>query len=99
MIGPAVVLAAILALFHVSAYVFVRGRAGARVPLLLLATFLGAWAGDAIAVRIDIDPVRIGDFHVLAASVIAWLAIGIVVLLAILVPARRSAASEPVAPA
>lgn len=99
MIGPAIVLAAVLALFHVSAYVFVRGRAGARVPLLLLAAFLGAWAGDAIATRLDIDPVRIGDFHLVAASVLAWLAIGVVVLLAVMAPARAAASpSEPVMP-
>jgi hypothetical protein len=105
MIGPAIALAAILALFHVSAYVFVRGKAGARVPLLLLAAFLGAWAGDAIATRLDLDPVRIGDFHLLAASVVAWAAIGIVVLLTVMAPARSAppsatpSASEPVAPA
>lgn len=99
MIGPAVVLAAILALFHVSAYVFVRGRAGARVPVLLLAAFLGAWAGDALADRLDVDPVRIGDFHLLAASAVAWVAIGVVALLAILASTRPSPGSEPVAPA
>ena len=86
MIGPAVVLAAILALFHVSAYVFVRGRAGARVPLRLVAAFLGAWAGDAIAGRLDADPVRIGDFHLLAASLFAWIGIAVVAILAVMVP-------------
>jgi hypothetical protein len=98
-IGPAIALAAILALFHVSAYVFVRGKAGARVPLLLLAAFLGAWAGDAIAGRLDVDPIRIGDFHVLAASVVAWLAILLVAVLTVLAPARTAPPSEPLAPA
>lgn len=88
MIGPAVVLAAIVALFHVSAYVFVRGRAGARVPMLLIAAFLGAWAGDALAGRLGADPVRIGDFHLLAASLFAWLGIAVVAILAVLVPVR-----------
>ncbi|HEX8025883.1 MAG TPA: hypothetical protein VF484_06750 [Candidatus Limnocylindrales bacterium] len=90
MIGPAVVLAAIIAVFHVSAYVFVRGRAGARVPVLLVAAFLGAWAGDALAGRLDADPIRIGDFHVLAASVFAWIGIAVVAILAVLVPERRA---------
>ena len=90
MIGPGVVLAAILALFHVSAYVFIRGLVGARLPLLLLAAFFGAWAGDALAGRLGIDPIRIGDFHVLAASVMAWLAIGFVALIAVLAPERRA---------
>jgi hypothetical protein len=97
-IGPAIVLAAILALFHVSAYVFVRGRAGARVPVLLVAAFLGAWAGDALAGRLDVDPIRIGDFHVLAASIVAWLAIGFTVIVAVMAPGGRAAASEPVTP-
>lgn len=88
MIGPAPILAVIVGLFHVSAYVFIRGRAGARLPLLIVAAVLGAWAGDAVAARIAIDPFRIGDFHLLLASVVAWLAIGLVAILAILVPER-----------
>jgi uncharacterized membrane protein YdjX (TVP38/TMEM64 family) len=96
-IGPALVLAAIVGLFHVSAYVFIRGTAGSRLPLLLLAAFLGAWAGDAIGARLDADPLRIGDFHVIAASIVAWIGIGLVALLAVLVPDR--VASTPVRPA
>jgi hypothetical protein len=89
-IGPAVVLAAILALFHVSAYVFIRGSAGTRLPWLLVGAFLGAWAGDALGGRLDVDPVRIGDFHVVSASILAWVAIGLVAVLAILGPDRRA---------
>jgi uncharacterized membrane protein YdjX (TVP38/TMEM64 family) len=87
-IGPAPILAVIVGLFHVSAYVFIRGRAGARLPLLIVAAVLGAWAGDAVGGRISIDPLRIGDFHLLLASVVAWLAIGLVAILSILVPER-----------
>ena len=88
MIGPAPVLAAILALFHVSAYVFIRGRAGARLPLLLVAAWLGAWAGDTVGGRIAADPLRIGEFNLIFASLVAWLAIGMVAILAVLVPER-----------
>lgn len=88
MIGPAPILAAIVALFHVSAYVFIRGHAGARLPLLLLAAWLGSWAGDTVGTRLAIDPVRIGEFNVVFASVVAWLAIGLVAILAVLVPER-----------
>jgi hypothetical protein len=90
-IGPAPILALIVGLFHVSAYVFIRGRAGARLPLLLVAAVLGAWAGDTVGARMSIDPLRIGDFHLVSASVVAWLAIGLVAILAILVPERRRA--------
>ena len=89
MIGPALVLAVIVGLFHVSAYVFIRGRVGARLPLLVVAAVLGAWAGDTVGARMAIDPLRIGEFHVLTASFVAWLGIGLVAILAVLVPERR----------
>jgi hypothetical protein len=90
MIGPAPILAAIVGLFHVSAYVFIRGRAGARLPLLVVAAVLGAWAGDTVGARMAIDPIRIGEFHLVSASIVAWLAIGLVAILSTLVPERRS---------
>ena len=89
MIGPALVLSVIVGLFHVSAYVFIRGRAGARVPLLIVAAILGAWAGDTVGGRMAIDPLRIGEFHLLSASIVAWLGIGLVAVLAVLVPEGR----------
>lgn len=88
MISPALVLSVIVGLFHVSAYVFIRGRAGARLPLLVVAAILGAWAGDTVAARLGIDPVRVGEFNLLASSFVAWLAIGLVAILAVLVPER-----------
>jgi uncharacterized membrane protein YdjX (TVP38/TMEM64 family) len=94
-IGPAPILAVIVGLFHVSAYVFIRGRAGARLPLLIVAAILGAWAGDAVGGRISIDPIRLGDFHLLLASVVAWLAIGLVAILSILVPERPKGDRTP----
>jgi hypothetical protein len=90
MIGPAIILAAVLALFHVSAYVFIRGSVGSRLPWLLVGAFLGAWAGDALGGRLNADPIQIGDFHVLSASILAWVAIGLVAVLAILGPDRRA---------
>ncbi|HET9851495.1 MAG TPA: hypothetical protein VFP56_03195 [Candidatus Limnocylindrales bacterium] len=90
MIGPAPVLAAIVAMFHVSAYVFIRGRAGARLPLLLVAAWLGAWAGDSVGGRIAADPLRIGEFNLVFASLVAWLAIALVAILAMLVPERTT---------
>ena len=95
MIGPAIVLSVIVGLFHVSAYVFIRGRAGARLPLLLVAAILGAWAGDTVAFRMAIDPLRIGEFHLLSASFVAWLGIGLVAVLAGLVPERAAPAARP----
>jgi len=88
MIGPALVLSAIVGLFHVSAYVFIRGRAGARLPLLIVAAILGAWAGDTVGARLAIDPLRVGEFNLLSSSFVAWLAIGLVAIVAVLVPER-----------
>ena len=93
MIGPAPILAVIVGLFHVSAYVFIRGRAGARLPLLIVAAIMGAWAGDTVGARMAIDPIRIGEFHLISASVFAWLGIGLVAILAVLVPERRERAA------
>ena len=84
MIGPSIVLSAVLAVFHVSLYVLIRGRTGARPPVLLLAAFLGAWAGDAIGGRLGADPLQVGDYSILAASVVAWLGIGAVAVLGVL---------------
>jgi uncharacterized membrane protein YdjX (TVP38/TMEM64 family) len=88
LIGPALVLSVIVGLFHVSAYVFIRGRAGARLPLLIVAAILGAWAGDTVGARLAIDPIRIGEFNLLSASFLAWLAIGLVAIVAVIVPER-----------
>ena len=96
MIGPSIVLSAVLAGFHVSLYVLIRGRTGARLPLVLLAAFLGAWAGDAVGGRLGADPVRIGDYSLLAASLVAWLGIGVVAVLAVLGGTVRG--SQPGAP-
>ena len=107
-LGPAPVLALLVGVFHVSIYVLVRGRAGQRVPILIVAAFLGAWAGDAIAGRLGGDPLRIGDFHLVGASILAWVGIVIVAIISILGPrdgprdahrdAHRDAPRPPGAP-
>jgi hypothetical protein len=89
MIGPAPILALLVGVFHAALYVLIRGTAGGQLPLLVLAAFLGAWAGDALGARLGIDLVRIGDFRLLSASALAWVGIGAVSLVAILGPTRR----------
>lgn len=91
MIGPAPLLAILVGVFHTGLFVLVRGSAGGQLALLVVAASLGAWAGDALGARLGIDLLRIGDFRLLAASVLAWLGIGIVALVTILGPARRGA--------
>jgi uncharacterized membrane protein YhhN len=83
-VGPAPVLALLVGVFHVSLYVLIRGRVGQRVPVLILVAALGAWAGDALATRLGGDPLRIGDFHLVGASILAWIGIVFVAIVAIL---------------
>lgn len=94
-LGPAPVLALLLGLLHVSLYVLIRGTAGQRLPWLVLAAFLGAWAGDALGARLGIGYILIGDFHLIVASVMAWVGIVGVAIVAILGPQPAPGAAEP----
>jgi hypothetical protein len=55
----------------------------------VIAAFLGAWAGDELGARLGFDLLRIGDFRLVAASLLAWVGIGMVSIVAILGPTRR----------
>ena len=88
-IGPALILGALVGIFHASLYVLIRGSAGGRLPLLLIASVLGAWAGDALADRLGLDLLVIGDFHVIGASIAAWIGIAIVSVVAVLGPSGK----------
>jgi len=88
-IPPAPVLALLVGVFHTGLYVLIRGSAGGQLPLLVLAAFLGAWAGDELGARLGVDLIRIGDFRLVAASLLAWVGIGMVAIIAILGPTRR----------
>jgi hypothetical membrane protein len=90
-LDPSIILAALLGVFHASLYVLLRGSAGGRLPVIVVAAMLGAWAGDAIGDRLGIDLLSIGDFRVVSASVLAWVGIGVSSAVAILGPTRRRA--------
>ena len=85
---PALILAILVGIFHASLYVLIRGSAGGRLPILVIAAILGAWAGDALGDRLGVFLFSIGDFRLLAASVLAWIGIGISSALAILGPSK-----------
>jgi hypothetical protein len=90
-IGPALLLALLLGLIHTALYVLVRGDAGGRLPATFLAASLGAWAGAAIGGQLGITFLAVGDFSLLPASLLAWLGIGIVAILATLGPRSGTA--------
>jgi len=84
-IGPAPVLAVLVGTFHAGLYLFIRGRFGRLLPAVLLASILGALAGQAVGSRLG-DPLAIGDFGLLWSSLVAWVGIAIVVVAAMLAP-------------
>lgn len=90
-IGPTLPLALLLGLVNTALYVLVRGNAGGRLPLIYIAAALGAWAGAAIGGRLGLDWLAIGDFALVPASVLSWLGIGIVAVLATLGPQSEKA--------
>ena len=90
-IGPELLLAALVGLVHTAIYVLVRGNAGGRLPLTYAAATLGAWAGAAIGRRMGVDWLVIGDFPLVPASIVAWLGIAIVAVLATLGPQSEKA--------
>jgi hypothetical protein len=95
LIGPSLVLAALLGVFWTAFAVLVTGVAGARLPFVIVLASLGAWAGDALGARLGVDVLRIGDFRLVAASLGAWAGIGLVVLFSILGPSRTAGPGGP----
>ena len=87
-VDPAVILAILVGVFHASVYVLIRGTAGGRLPIIVVAAILGAWAGDALGDRLGVTLFSIGDFRLVAASVLAWVGIGISTAVALLGPSK-----------
>jgi hypothetical membrane protein len=87
-LDPAIILAILVGIFHASLYVLIRGSTGGRLPIIVLAAILGAWAGDALGDRLGFAVLTLGDFHLLAASIVAWIGIGISSTMAILGPSK-----------
>lgn len=85
---PSLVLSVLVGIFHAALSVLIRGTAGGRLPLLVAASILGAWAGDAVFARLGLEILTLGDYHLLGASVVAWVAIAIVTVVATLGPTR-----------
>ena len=54
-IGPALILAVLVGVFNAALYVLIRGNAGGRLPIIVVAAILGAWAGDALGGRLGFE--------------------------------------------
>lgn len=71
---PWLLLVAMVAVINLSAFIALRGRWDRMVAPLTVAAVIGTMAGNAIADGTGLEVVRIGDFHLIAASVVAQLA-------------------------
>jgi hypothetical protein len=89
---PSLVMSVLVGTFHAALSVVIRGTAGGRLPALVAAAVLGAWAGDAIFDRLGIGVLTLGDYHLVGASIVAWLGIGLVSIMAALGPTAGRAA-------
>jgi hypothetical protein len=78
----------LLALINLLVFIAIRGRWGRIVLVLALASMVGVILGDRVADATGLEVLRIGDMHVLAASVGAQLLMVAVTLLAALGPVR-----------
>lgn len=88
---PSLVLSVLVGSFHASLSVLLKGSVDRRIALVVIAAILGAWAGDALMDRLGLDVLTIGDYHLLGASILAWVGIGLVTVVATLGPARSGA--------
>jgi len=87
-VEPSLVLSVLVGVLNAALFVFIRGSAGGRLPLVVIAAVLGAWAGDAVTARLDIEVITIGDYHLVGATVLAWVGIAIVSVISALGPTR-----------
>ena len=86
---PWMVLTVFVAAINLTFFIALRGRWDRRL-ILALASVLGTATGNAIGARTGLELVRIGDFHLLAACLVAQLAMLATDLLAQLGPTRPS---------
>ena len=87
-LGPWVIWVPMLALINLLVFVAVRGWWGRSALALAVAAVVGVVIGDQVASRTGLEVLRIGDMHVVAASVGAQVLMIVVSLLAALGPIR-----------
>lgn len=85
-LGPWLIWVPLLALINLLVFVAIRGRWGRIVLVLGLAAVAGVVIGDWVGERLGFELLRIGDMHVVAASLGAQVLMVAVTLLAALGP-------------
>jgi uncharacterized membrane protein len=86
--GPWVVWVPALGLINLLAFIAVRGRWGRSVPILFVAAMAGIVIGNEVGSLTGLEIVRVGDMHIVAASVAAQLLMVVVTLLGALGPVK-----------
>jgi uncharacterized membrane protein len=86
--GPWVIWVPALGLINLLAFIAVRGRWGRSVPILFVASMAGIVFGNEAGRLTGLEVIRIGDMHVVAASVAAQALMVVVTLLGALGPMR-----------
>ena len=86
--GPWAVWIPLLGLINLLVFVTIRGRWGRSVPILFVAALTGIVIGNEVGRLTGLEVLRVGDMHVVAASVAAQILMVAVTLLAALGPVR-----------
>jgi hypothetical protein len=84
--SPWIVLTVLVAAINLAAFLVLRGRWGRIVALLAAASLVGTAAGDTLGRVTGLEVLQLGDYHLVAASVGAQLAMLVTVLLTALAP-------------
>lgn len=90
---PAFVLSVFVGAFHTCIYIFVRGNLGWHIPGLLVGAILGALLGQAIGARVG-DVLTLGDYSLVWASVMAWIGMGMAIVVSTLATRRPDAEAD-----
>lgn len=78
----------LVAVINLLLFIAVRGRWGKSVLVLAVASIAGVVIGDQVAARTGLEVLRIGDMHLVAASVGAQILMVAFTLLSALGPIR-----------
>jgi hypothetical protein len=87
-LGPWAVWVPLLALVNWLLFLAIRGRWGKSALALLVVAVIGIVIGEQVAARTGLEILRVGDMHVVAASVAAQVLMLVASLLAALGPIR-----------
>ena len=90
MIPPWLIWIPLLALVNLLVFVAIRGRWGRIVIVLAVAATIGVVLGNAVGGATGLELLRIGDMHVIAASLGAQVLMVATTLLAAIGPVRVS---------